>query len=117
MPIAELLPRGSERTSCLDSVPTCGKTCGRRLACSTSGGFGVKGYFKSQRLMMLFNKSVHIVIMVINYSPESNNCDLKDVISLIASTPHIHISDLNQLQLTGLIVEFYRMCIASYHKF
>lgn len=36
-PLSELLLDGMNRTSCLDPVPTCTKTCGRLLPCSTLG--------------------------------------------------------------------------------
>ena len=42
-PLSELLPGGVSRTSCLDPVPTCSKTCGRRLLCSTPGNFKPSG--------------------------------------------------------------------------
>ena len=36
-PLSSLLSEGSERSSCLDPVPTCGKVCGRRLPCWSDG--------------------------------------------------------------------------------
>ena len=37
MPLSALLSSDQARTSCLDPIPTCSRTCGKLLPCSTKG--------------------------------------------------------------------------------
>lgn len=48
-PLAKLLELGySERQSCSDPIPSCGKTCSKPLACGSSGKLHSWMYYKSE---------------------------------------------------------------------
>ena len=82
--VADLLPIGEERRSCLDPIPCCGNFCGKKLQCGPKGKPIIN--FNTWQMKSLYN-TIHcntIQYIAIHYS--TMQCSLMRYSSILCHT-------------------------------